>query len=388
MRSNIIMISLVAAIVLVTIALVSGSFKQPSEKIVKDEQSVATTDAVQSTEQPAQTQAADEVKQTDEAKGTTEAAPAAKDNGANATTSNAANASLQPMARIEPLKMAHNAAQQADGQKVNAQDLVAQVRAALGGEEKLKGVQGFSVNGDFRRANQNQNQSGTVSLDFLLPDKFKRTETMAVFAGIELTIVKALNGDQVWSDSKSGASNAQVMVMQTGKDKDQSTQLQDLRMEFARDMLAFLMTPPSSMGIEFSYAGEAKAPDGTADVLDAKGANGFAARLYIDKSTHRPLMMTYRGLVPRTSMTSTTAGSGGGVNKDDIDKLVKEAQAKAGARQEGEIQLVFADYKPVNGIMFPHKLTKAVANKAFEEWELSKFKINPPDLKPQKFEKK
>ena len=53
----------------------------------------------------------------------------------------------------------------------------------------------------------------------------------------------------------------------------------------ARFALAFLLTSPPSMPLEFAYGGEAEADDGKADVVDAKGPGSFAARLFLDKKT-------------------------------------------------------------------------------------------------------
>jgi hypothetical protein len=96
-------------------------------------------------------------------------------------------------------------------------------------------------------------------------------------------------------------------------------------------------------------------------------------------------MMSYRGVAPRNSMTTSSVS---GASKADIDKIIKEAQAKAAARQEAEINIGFSDYRAVNGIYFPHLISKAVGGKTIEEWQLTRYKINPPELKAQKFEKK
>ncbi|PYT02736.1 MAG: hypothetical protein DMF60_20505 [Acidobacteria bacterium] len=262
-----------------------------------------------------------------------------------------------------------------------AMELLNQARAALGGEAAIKGVQSLSIAGKLRRVTDNQDQSGEIKLDILLPDKLKKTETVNLIAGIELTLVTTLNGDQAWKDSKSSSpGNAQVTIMRPGGQGQQPVAAQEVRAELARHLLALLLTPPSSFPMEYSYAGDAEAPDGKADVVDAKGPAGFAARLFLDKKTHRPLMLSYRGLVGRVS---TMRASG---DRSDIDKLVKEAQANA-VKQEAEIQLHFSDYRVVDGILLPHHMTRAANGKISEEWEITKFKINPQGLRADRFQK-
>jgi hypothetical protein len=53
--------------------------------------------------------------------------------------------------------------------------------------------------------------------------------------------------------------------------------------------------------LQFKYAGEADAGDGTAHVLDVSGPEGFAARLFVDMKTSLPLMLSWsepRGPAP------------------------------------------------------------------------------------------
>jgi hypothetical protein len=279
----------------------------------------------------------------------------------------------------------------ADAAAARAQELVKQARAAIGGEEKLKALQSLSAAGTFRRLLGDREMSGEVEFDLLLPDKFMKTETLVPMPGAEVTMVQAVNGDKVWSDSRSSGP-ARIMIRPGGDGPHaQAAFEQTMRAEFARLLLGWLLTSPSSFSVEFSYAGQAKAEDGTADVVEVKGPHGFAARLFLDQKTHLPLMLSYRGVAPRIITHQRTAGAGQG--QQEIEKAAKEAQAKAEAEvaasrpPEVEVQVRFSDYRIVGGLLLPHRLTKATDGQANEEWEMTKFKLNPT-LKPEKFEKK
>ena len=262
-----------------------------------------------------------------------------------------------------------------------AEELLKQARVALGGEANLRAIQSLSVSGRLRRVTQARDQSGEIKLDFLLPDKFKKTETMNLIAGVELTLVSVLNGDRAWKDSRSSSSNAQVTVIgPDGGKGEQSVPPKEVRADFARNLLGLLLSPPASFPIRFNYAGVAEAPDGKADVIDARGPDGFEARLFLDKNTHRPLMLSYRGMVPRLSTMRTQSG------RESVDKIVKDAQV-GGNRQQAEIQIRYSDYRVVNGVMLPHRITKTADGKTNEEWEITRFKINPTELKPGVFNK-
>ena len=49
--------------------------------------------------------------------------------------------------------------------------------------------------------------------------------------------------------------------------------------------------------------------------------------------------------------------------------------------------LYLGDYKKVDNVMLPHRLTYAVEGKTVEEWTLEKVKVNPT-VKADLFEKK
>jgi len=265
-----------------------------------------------------------------------------------------------------------------------AEEVLRQAREALGGEARLKDIQNFTASGSFRRVSDEQEQSGEKRIDFLLPDKFKVSDTLSLIAGIELTIVNALNGNQSWSDARTSTGNAQVMMMSPGGNEQQNTEepAKRLRAQFTRYMLALFLMPSPGSSIE--YGGEAEAADGRADILTLEDANGNVARLFIDKNTHRPLMISYRDIPPlvRTRKSMGTASSA------DIDKIAREAKTKAPPpREEADMQMHFSDYKPEKGILLPHLITITVNDKPHEEWSLKSFKVNSPDLTDKKFEK-
>lgn len=269
-----------------------------------------------------------------------------------------------------------------------AQQLIKQTREALGGEETLKSVRSMTLSGNLRR----HERSGDLKVLFLLPDKFKKTETMNLIADIEITLTSTLNGSESWTDSSTaGGAGAHInsrQVSQGGGAQTPIRRAQIMRQEFARDLIGLLLLSPPSVPVEFTYAGQAEAKDGRADVLDVKGPDGFAARLYLDQTTHRPVLMQYKGVIPRVSISTSTQAGG----REGMDKILKDAtegrgQAVPGARQEGDLETYFSDYRAVDGIMLPHRITKSANGKLIEEREIKKYKINPP-LSTQDFEKK
>jgi hypothetical protein len=283
------------------------------------------------------------------------------------------------------------APQAAEGATPDARvsELLRQAREALGGDQKLRGVRSLSAAGRLRLVADGSDQSGHVQLDMLLPDRLKIAETLSLIAGVEVTRVRALDGDKAWTDTSSGggAGNTRVMILppKTSGDNIEAAREKWMQSELARLALGLLLAQPSSQSFELTYAGEAEAQDGRADVLDVKTPGGPGMRLFLDQKTHRPLMISYRGVPPRVNMNKTTT-----TNKADLDKIIKEKTAGAapvGAHPDTEIQLVFSDYRQVNGVLLPHRMSKVADGKVFEELEVTKYKLNPAELSPRQFAK-
>src|SRR5262245_7604367 len=268
-----------------------------------------------------------------------------------------------------------------------AQQLINQARAALGGD-KLKSL---SVTGNYRRTFGQMEMSGEVSYDLILPDKMMKTETMNPVPSLEITRLETINGDDVWEDQQQHGGGGGMVFIRRGPDgpaadpkRAQEAMRQGIRSDFARLSIGWLLTSPSSFPVEFSFAGEAEAPEGKADVLDVKGPGGFAARLFLDQKTHRPLMLTFNGRKPRIF---TQTASGGHRSPEEIEKRAKEMEAEADKQPEVEYRIHFSDYREVNGVSIPHRMTRSIEDEVNEEMEIKNVKVNP-QLKPEKFVKK
>ncbi len=268
-----------------------------------------------------------------------------------------------------------------------AQQLINQARAALGGD-KLKSLQSLSATGAYRRRMGQMEMSGEALFEIILPDKMMKTETLSPMPGLEITRIETINGDSVWEDQQQHGGGGGMVVIRRGGGADpklaREAMQQGIRADFARFTIGMLLTTPSSFPVEYSYAGEAEASDGKAYVIDVKGAGGFAARLFLDQKTHRPLMLTYNGRKPRV-VTQTVSGAPR--SPHEAEKRVQEMEAEAAKQPDVEFQIRFDDYRNVEGISFPHKLTRSIENEVNEEMEIAKFKINP-QLKAEKFVKK
>jgi hypothetical protein len=284
-----------------------------------------------------------------------------------------------------------------NGEAARALEILKQARAAVGGAEKIESIQSLTVKGKFRRVMQEREVTGEREFNFLLPDKFMKSDTMIVGGtSTSFTTTRALNGNESWTGGNGPRGGNVFFIGGDGAkptkehlEKIEREQTQRVRAEHARYVLALLLNAPSGYGLEFNYAGEAVAEDGRADVIDATGPANFAARLFLDKETHLPLMLTYRAPKPRM-MTMLMRGPDDKKKQEEITKEAREkaAQELATAKpEEVEMQLRFADYRKVGGLLLPHRITQGSEGEVNEEWEIKTYELNP-QFKADKFQKK
>jgi hypothetical protein len=173
--------------------------------------------------------------------------------------------------------------------------------------------------------------------------------------------------------------------------------LRTARQDVSRMMLGWFGLAHPALAVTYTYAGEAESPDGKADVIDVKDADGFNARMFIDQQSHLPLMLTYQGPQRRivTAGGPMVAAAGGGQGQRSGQPMTDEERKKMNENVQKQIEqarsqpptmveyrLYFADWTDVDGIKFPMKLQRATAGTTDEEWTITKVKVNPKiDLK-------
>jgi len=318
------------------------------------------------------------------------------------------------------------------GQTGDVNKILADARAALGGERKLAAVKTFAATGLATRVVNEQSSAPTdAELAFELPGKYMKKDVLAMFGTSAITRTSGFNGDTlinvvdqpppmggatfVMRIGPGGGPGGGPGELVTSEQQEAARQAQLLanRHDFARLTLGFLLASPAAYPLQFSYGGQAESPDGKADIVEVKGEGGFAARLFIDTESHLPLMLSWMAKEPLVMSQVIRGGpgapmahaSGGGgiavtslqveggkpLTPEERDKLMKqleeqrkEAEAK---RRTVEYRLYYGDYRDVDGIKVPFKLQRSMDGKPTEELTLEKVKVNGK-IDPRKFEVK
>ena len=154
-------------------------------------------------------------------------------------------------------------------------------------------------------------------------------------------------------------------------------------------MLGMFAGTPASFPLTYTYVGQAEAPQGKADVIDVKGPNNFAARLFI-ADNGLPLMLTWQapgppGGAPGGPPPGAAPGPPGGAPAGPPPGAASPgAPAAAAAKPPVEQRLFFADYKEVDGLKLPFRLRRAAGRETTEETTFDRYRINPK-IAPAKF---
>lgn len=279
-----------------------------------------------------------------------------------------------------------------------AQEILKQARTAIGGEELLQKIQSLGITGQSRRILGEREMGSDREVSILLPDKYLVEDAFSQ-GGLSTAMIntRGLNGEHAWNGNSGGGGGGMFIRMsgpggqQANPEQMEAILRRQYQSEFTRYLLAILVMPPPSLAVEYKYAGESDVEDAHADVLDVTGPEGLAIRLFFDKQTHMPLLMSYRGTKPRM-MTAFSSPADRNVKPEDaIKKAREEAEKKIAAEpapkpEQVDFFIRLTEYKKVGGLLLPHKLTFLTEAEVSEEFTVAKYQLNP-QFKSDKFQK-
>jgi hypothetical protein len=263
------------------------------------------------------------------------------------------------------------------------------------------------------RANGETSIQGDYEMALALPDRFVTTQVLASTPMGNVSLTSGFNGDGLVQETvmpQSPAGGGVRMMMSSGAGPNASPeqqkaadarQLVSSKQEFARMALGVFGGSMAAYPVEFAYAGVAEALDGKADIIDVKGHDDFAGKLFVDQKTHLPLMFSWMAKEPlrlvnssgpasgragggsgAQTMTFTQSGRGGGApSQEERDRMMKEMEDRMKAAEANrkivEYRVYYGDYRKVDGVLLPHSFQQSIAGDAASEITIDKYKVNP-----------
>jgi hypothetical protein len=303
------------------------------------------------------------------------------------------------------------------GQAGDVNKVLADMRAALGGADKVAAVKTLTAVGKSARTNsQGATVEGDLELAMELPDKYvTRTVvanlgTMSVYRNAGFNGTGVINevenppnlsggGGTIMFRTAGGPAPGQTATPEQKAAMDQRL-LMSAKKDFARMTVGMFGSSYDAFPLEFSYAGQADAPEGKAHVIAVKGADNFDARLFVDVKSHLPLMLSWsdrepmvmtqninRGGGPGGGQTMVMGGGGAGgrggqqMTEEERARMMADAEARMreaeAARKVVEYRIYYSNFKAVNGVLLPHTLQRSIDGKPSEETTFEEIKVNP-----------
>ena len=299
----------------------------------------------------------------------------------------------------------------------DATKVMADMRKALGGEQKLAAVKALTATGKSQRAMGEMSMGGDYELMLEWPDKFFTRQVVAQLPMGNIVAKLGFNGDALIQDTEQpsmpGGGMLQIrMNAGAGPNATPEQKADGARKQVAaskKDLacmtLGMFGAAVGNLPLEFSYGGTAEAPDGKADVINVKGPDDFGGKLFIDQKTHLPLMFSYMGKEPMVLNASSNGRAGGigspqvqqftlnsggkTLTREEQEKLMADMDAKMkvaeAARKTVEYRMFYSNYQSVDGLQLPHTFQQTIAGTPSNEVTIEKYKLNPK-IDPKKFE--
>jgi hypothetical protein len=143
--------------------------------------------------------------------------------------------------------------------------------------------------------------------------------------------------------------------------------------ELFRTAIALLMTAPQGADATFTSLGDGDVDGNACDIVEAKTGNS-TFKLYLDKSSHLPRMISYQGFKPvMFKVTKDEMRNGTTPEARVMNHRLEKPEA-------AEFQVRFSDYRNVDGVLLPHRWTQTVAGNADETFDVTSYEINPANI--------
>jgi hypothetical protein len=271
--------------------------------------------------------------------------------------------------------------------------ILATARAALGGA-RLSEITTFVATGRTRQVRGDNLVPIEFEISCVLPDRYiRRDEIPAQENGPTMTGFTA--SGLIESPSPAAPPMRSGAPPPPGPDLDaaRNARLADLREDVARLMLGLFAGAFSSVPVTFRLLGLAEAPQGQADVIEVAGPGNFSARLFVDRTTHLPLMVSWqaaprgaaRGVLRPGPAGTTIPGVPPGPLPAPGISPPPGAPGPGSAALGGENRLYFADYRDVDGVKWPFRIRRAIGADTIEETTIDRYRLNVR-IDPKKFE--
>ena len=264
----------------------------------------------------------------------------------------------------------------------DADTVLREMRAALGGDAALDAIKTLSVTGSVDSTFGSSKRNSSLELFAMLPDHFmevrRNVDSVAGPArmDIETTTYSGFRGDELIKRTESNFPPPDFGPQTPAADQ---RAVQGRKREFAR--LAVVLFGRSFAGspLAFSYVGPETVDGQATEVIAMRASNGVVMRLYVNQATHLPSHITWQASAPvffTTTSSSTVTVQGGKVVSQSAP-TVDPTGPPPTPLPNVTWQFVISDFKVQDGLNWPHRFKEMAGAQVMTDLRLGKFKINP-----------
>ncbi len=161
-----------------------------------------------------------------------------------------------------------------------------------------------------------------------------------------------------------------VMVQKNFKTEDISANRGG---EFFRTTMALLLTAPEGVDVSYTFAGEGNVDGNACNIVEAQ-TGGSSFKLFLDKSTFLPRMISYMGMdLPNIVKSNKPVG-------DSQQKEIRVFTRTSSNAAQVEHQLKFSDYRTVGGLLLPYRWSETVSGRPAQNIDITNYEINPANI--------
>ena len=303
-----------------------------------------------------------------------------------------------------------------------ALEIIARARQAIGGETAIKNVRSMTIAGNaaqtFTIDGATRTEQGTLEINLQLPNQFSRMLRIGKEPDgangekivREAHVLMIEKGDKTVLNSEAAEGKRKVFIMKKG-DGDVSLKEGELpngrkvlvdhelkvdasrfrQNELFRTTFALLLSAPEGVDAIYKYAGFETIDGRNCDVISVEDRSS-AFKLFIDQSSHLPVMMSYRGAAPMLFRFHKNEMQDGGdarnviINQDGTQSELDNKNVKVFARKlsspeaVGEYQVRFSDFRSANGVQLPYRWTQTLNGQPDQTVDVVSYEINPADI--------
>lgn len=309
-----------------------------------------------------------------------------------------------------------------------ALEIIAKARRAIGGDSAISGVRSMTIIGKatktFEIEGVAKTENGETEINFELPNKMSRKMKIGSGDGEALVdkkvdvIVMKKDGDDNVQWKTDGSDGVKTVIIQkkdgnseelkteggktftfkrengdqtviTSEDGDSATVDgkkvflrkaealdggENMRSnELFRTTLSLLLSAPEGLDVTYTYVGEGSVDGVSCDIIAANDG-GSTVKLYLDKSTSLPRMMSFQSHKPFIIKFDKDA------SKPETNGETKVFTRQLAQPEMAEFQVKFSDFRSVGGLQLPHKWTQTIGGKDDEVLDITSYEVNPANI--------